>query len=225
MMLAAPLANPNPYVYAIYMPDDVYDVNTPRAYHHGDLRRALVEAGFEILESEGREALTLRSVSDRTGVSKMAPYRHFADKSALLTAIGQHGFVLLRDRLKQSDRRDDPCQALVDLAAAHIEFALEHPALFRLMFGPDPQIGADRADIVNDPDTAFGILARRIREVFPRAEIELATLSCWSFVHGLATLAIDRRLRPAPGDIKAVTRHAAAFLIGRLTDSPRAMER
>ena len=70
------------------MADDVYDVNTPRAYHHGDLRRALVEAGFEILEAEGREALTLRSVSDRTGVSKMAPYRHFADKAALLTAIG-----------------------------------------------------------------------------------------------------------------------------------------
>ena len=201
------------------MPDDVYDVNTPRAYHHGDLRRALVEAGFEILEAEGREALTLRSVSDRTGVSKMAPYRHFEDKSALLTAIGQHGLVLLRDRLKRVDEGADPRKALVDLATAHIEFAIEHPDLFRLMFGPDPQIGGDQADLADNPDTAFGILARRIRQVFPKAEIGVATLSCWSFVHGLATLAIDRRLRPPPEDLQAVARGAAAFLIGRLADS------
>ena len=201
------------------MADDVYDVNTPRAYHHGDLRRALVEAGYEILEAEGREALTLRSVSDRTGVSKMAPYRHFADKSALMTAIGQHGFVLLRDQLKRVDKGKDPRKALVELAVAHIEFAVEHPDLFRLMFGPDPQIGGDQADLAHDPDTAFGILARRIRQVFPEAETAVATLSCWSFVHGLATLAIDRRLRPLPQDLKPVVREATAFLVGRLGSS------
>ena len=200
------------------MADDVYDVNTPRGYHHGDLRRALVEAGFEILETEGREALTLRSVSDRTGVSKMAPYRHFADKSALLTAIGQHGFVLLRDRLKQADERDDPREALVDLAVAHIQFAVEHPDLFRLMFGPDPQIGGDRAELAANPDTSFGILAQRIRAVFPTPEIEVVTLTCWSFVHGLATLAIDQRLRPSPRNLEALARNAAAFLVGRLTE-------
>ena len=110
-------------------------------------------------------------------------------------AIGQHGFVLLRDRLKQADERDDPRQALVNLAVAHIQFAVEHPDVFRLMFGPDPQIGGDQADLATNPDTAFGILARRIRAVFPSAEIEVATLSCWSFVHGMATLTIDQRLR------------------------------
>jgi hypothetical protein len=105
------------------------------------------------------------------------------------------------------------------LAAAHIEFAIEHPDLFRLMFGPDPQIGGDQADLADNPDTAFGILARRIREVFPELEIAVATLSCWSFVHGLATLAIDRRLRPSPDDITPVAREAAAFMIGRLSHS------
>jgi AcrR family transcriptional regulator len=206
------------------MAHDVYDVNTLRAYHHGDLRRALVEAGFGILETAGREALTLRSVSDRTGVSKMAPYRHFADKSALLAAIGQHGFVLLRDKLKQADECDDPRQALVALAGAHIQFAVEHPDVFRLMFGLDPQMGGDQANLATNPDTAFGILSRRIRELFSEAELEVATLSCWAFVHGLATLAVDRRLRPEPEDIEAVARGAAAFLIGRLTDRSNAME-
>ena len=92
------------------------------------------------------------------------------------------------------------------------------------MFGPDPQSGGDQADLAANPDTAFGILARRIRELLSEAEVEVATLSCWAFVHGLAMLAVDRRLRPSPVDIKAATRSAAAFLIGRLTDRSNAME-
>jgi AcrR family transcriptional regulator len=199
------------------MTDNVYDVNTARSYHHGDLRRALVEAGFSILESDGRDALTLRSVSERTGVSKMAPYRHFADKSALLAAIGQRGFELLIDRLKQADKESDPCVALVDLAVAHVTFAVEYPGVFRLMFGPDPQIGADQGELATNPNSAFGVMANRIRAIATPADVEIAILSGWSFVHGLASLAIDRRLRPAPTDLQALTRRAAEFFVRRVT--------
>lgn len=199
------------------MTADVYKVNTPKPYHHGDLRRALVEAASEILETEGREALTLRAVASRAGVSAMAPYRHFADKSALLVEVGTLGFVRLQAALAEADAAAaDPRAALVAQAGVHVRFAAAHPDLFRLMFGPDPRIGGDPAEMIGQPDTAYGTFARRIVQLFGPDETPVAILTCWSFVHGLATLVVDRRLPPGADDVDALVRQAASFLIARL---------
>lgn len=101
-------------------------------YHHGDLRPALLRAAGGILEKEGRDAISLRDLARRTGVSHTAPYRHFADREALLSALAEEGFALLAGQLEGRPRREQ--------AVAYVRYALANPARFRLMFTrPVPQ--------------------------------------------------------------------------------------
>src|SRR6185503_17019443 len=95
-------------------------------YHHGELRPALLRAAAKVLEAEGREAVSLRDLARRAGVSHAAPYRHFADREALLAALAEEGFVLLAAELEGKPRREQ--------AVAYVRFALANPGRFRLMF-------------------------------------------------------------------------------------------
>lgn len=149
----------------------------------------LIDAALDLLDS-GAE-FSLRSVARAAGVSAMAPYRHFADKEALLAAVAGRGFDDLRAALLAADGVDDPRAALMGQGMAYVRFALARPALFRLMFagpGSGPPPGGD---------SAFGVLARRMRDVLPDAA-EIGAVTCWATVHGLATLALDGRLGPEP---------------------------
>src|SRR5258706_6042474 len=104
------------------------------AYHHGDLRAALLRSAADLLEDQGPGGVLLREVARREGVSHNAPYRHFPDRDALLVALATEGFAILAERLKASAGKED--------AVAYVRFALEHPHRFRLMFGG--QIGHER---------------------------------------------------------------------------------
>ena len=95
-------------------------------YHHGDLRPALLRAAAKILEKEGTGAISLRELARRTGVSHTAPYRHFADREALLAALAEEGFALLGGDLEGKAWREQ--------AVAYVRFALANPERFRLMF-------------------------------------------------------------------------------------------
>lgn len=95
-------------------------------YHHGELRAALLSAAAKILEREGREAISLRDLARRAGVSHTAPYRHFADRQALLAALADEGFALLAKELEGKAWREQ--------AVAYVRFALANPERFRLMF-------------------------------------------------------------------------------------------
>src|ERR1700726_613107 len=105
-------------------------------YHHGDLRRALLEEAVRIIQRQGVEYLTLRTVGNRLGVSRTALYRHFADKQALLAAVGREGFRMLRLRLteawEQSGRGRSGFEAL---GIAYVQFAVAHSSHYRVMFG------------------------------------------------------------------------------------------
>jgi AcrR family transcriptional regulator len=158
------------------------------ASDHGGLRETLVAAALAMLESDAGEP-SLRAVARAAGVSAMAPYRHFADKSALLAAVADRGFTVLRERLLAADGVADPRAALLGQGLAYIAFARAHPALFRLMFATQP----GPAKPVDDTATAYDVLARRVGELVP-AQPETAALACWSIVHGLATLLLDGRL-------------------------------
>src|SRR3954447_22902525 len=104
----------------------MFTVSTPdRGYHHGDLRRALLEAALELLAETGGDEVSLREVARRAGVSAMAPYRHFADKAALMAAIRDHGLQLLFERLNAADADPDPRRALAAQGQAYVGFALE----------------------------------------------------------------------------------------------------
>lgn len=95
-------------------------------YHHGDLRPALLRAAAKILEREGRDAISLRDLARRAGVSHNAPYRHFADRQALLDALAAEGFALLAAELEGKSWREQ--------AVGYVRFALANPERFGLMF-------------------------------------------------------------------------------------------
>src|SRR5690349_9700618 len=95
-------------------------------YHHGNLRPALLRAAGKMLEKQGPAGVSLREASRRAGVSHAAPYRHFADREALLAELAAEGFEMLAEALRGHAGRD--------MGEAYVRFALEHPQRFRLMF-------------------------------------------------------------------------------------------
>jgi AcrR family transcriptional regulator len=178
-----------------------------RAYHHGDLPAALIAAARAILAEDGAEALSLRAVARRAGVSAMAPYRHFPDKEALLAAVAADGFREFAAALEAADGAAPPGEALLAQGAAYVRFACAHPALFRLMFGP-PRNGA-HPKLKHDEALAHSVLARRVAAETPEPLRATRTLACWSLVHGLASLIIDGQF-----DMSRTTPEALARAIG-----------
>jgi AcrR family transcriptional regulator len=158
-----------------------------RTYHHGDLRRKLLDTATAMLERDGPDELSLRAAARRAGVSHNAPYRHFADRDALLAAIAADGFRALAQALHQaSDSRA--------MGEAYIAFALARPRLFALMFGTSLK-RANHPDLAAAMDEAFAPLAQSVGTTTsddPRPRI----IAAWAVVHGLAHLLIDDRLGP-----------------------------
>ncbi len=164
-----------------------------RPYHHADLRTALLDTALELLAEGGAEALSLRGVARRAGVSPMAPYRHYPDKEHLLAAVAARGFAAFGAALRLADSSVPPDQALVAQAVAYVRFALDNAAMFRLMFGSQRQ--GPHEELAAAGDNAYGVLARRVAAQTPEGtDIEARVLGCWSLVHGLALLFLDAGL-------------------------------
>jgi AcrR family transcriptional regulator len=173
-------------------------------YHHGDLRRALLDEAVRTIQIEGVDALTLREAGRRLGVSRTALYRHFRDKSALLAAVARDGFQRFRQDLVDAwtagGRRR---HGFEQMGRAYVSFAAANPSHYRVMFGAfrdlcekDPALQADAA-------AAFQVLVDAIQTLQTAGEIrgddprQLARF-IWSAVHGVASLAIDGQLGPDP---------------------------
>jgi AcrR family transcriptional regulator len=175
-----------------------------RAYHHGDLRRALTEAALALVQDEQNWNFSLREVARRAGVSHNAPYNHFADKRDLLAAVAVAGFVTLREQLQAAITGAKNAEtALVKSGVAYVKFGVENPAHYRLMFGSIfvPTANGWPEALIDAADRAKRVLAEIIFRgaeagdfvVSPtnKKELEVAVLSAWSTVHGLTMLAID----------------------------------
>ena len=107
-----------------------------RPYHHGNLRRALLDEALATIRAEGVEGLTLREIGARLGVSRTALYRHFADKRALLAAVATEGFRTLRQRLVAAwEEGGHDRAAFESMGVAYVRFAVANPAHYRVMFG------------------------------------------------------------------------------------------
>jgi AcrR family transcriptional regulator len=173
------------------------------SYHHGDLRRALIEASLVLIAEEGFSALTLREVARRAGVTHAAPYRHFPDKEALLAAVAEEGFrtmvTLMRERM---DKESGPVERLGACGVAYVLFAVQHPAHFRVMFGPHFTKPADHEELAKEGSNAFGLLVQNIVQcqqagMMLEGEPMPLAIMAWSQVHGLASLLVDNQLQQA----------------------------
>ncbi len=165
-----------------------------QAYHHGDLRQACIDKGMQLLLARGKEAVSLREVARRCGVSPRAPYRHFADRLALLAAVAEQGFVQFGAALAKARRSKRASARFSALARAYVEFALERPALMRLMFGDD---FADRQRRFAALDRAAHATFDALKEELATVDRRLATINAaiaWSLVHGIAELARNGQL-------------------------------
>jgi AcrR family transcriptional regulator len=179
----------------------MFTLSTPseaRSYHHGDLRRALVSSALEILSEHGVAGLSLRAVARRAKVSAMAPYRHFADKEALLAAVAEHGFRELTTRFSAAAAAaSDPRAALNALGVAYVVFACDEPSLFKLMFGPAIEQKPTHPGLNEAGCACFDALRQAVKAArFFNGDRRLkdVSLACWSLVHGLASLIVDGRL-------------------------------
>jgi AcrR family transcriptional regulator len=176
----------------------------PPAYHHGDLRRALIDAALALLTEDQDWTFSLREVARRAGVSHNAPYNHFADKRDLLAAVAAAGFATLGERIVAATSGIENAQtALVESALVYVNFGVENPAHYRLMFSSaliTAEEGRPAAVATAGAETR-AILANIIRRgavmgIFDASfsgdeELHVAVLSAWSTVHGLTILTID----------------------------------
>jgi AcrR family transcriptional regulator len=206
-----------------------------RAYHHGDLRRSLIDAALELLAEEQNWSFSLREVARRARVSHNAPYNHFADKQELLAAVAASGFLTLRDRMRKAiEGVDRPDDALVKTAMVYVRFGLKNPAFYKLMFGS--VLGSAPAErphlYVKAAEEAkavlVGIMERGAAgDVFPALRkdpkrTQVAVLAAWSLVHGLTMLAIDGFTREMPRRaLNGAAEQIAQTLVNGLKGSPR----
>lgn len=184
-----------------------------RPYHHGNLRRALLDEALATIRAEGVEGLTLREIGARVGVSRTALYRHFADKRALLTAVATEGFRTLREQLVsawEDGGRDEP--AFLAMGVAYVHFAVTSPSYYRVMFGGFVESGVQDTELELEAGSAFQALVDALASlqrdgVMRNEDPSLMATHVWSLVHGIAMLAIDGQLH-GPATIDDLTRYA-----------------
>lgn len=171
-----------------------------RAYHHGDLPRALIEAALEHIKRDGVEAFTLREAARAVGVTHAAAYRHFEDKRALLANIAEEGYRVLAADLREASLVEG--DALVRLSAigrAYVRFAFREPARFRVMFGPRLNFDRRFPGLEAETQRAFRILLDAIEagqkdgELIEGVTRDLAT-ALWTSAHGFASLVLHRKI-------------------------------
>ncbi len=178
-------------------------------YHHGALRQALLAEAFKVLEKEGLGGLSLRGIAEATGVSKTAPYRHFADKQALLSTLASEGFRLLADALEGAKTGlpgPTPQKTVLALCSAYVEFGRARPELYRLMFSSFGY-ALHSESCARNSARAMACLVGTVQEAQAggwrtESEPRALVLSLWAEVHGWTGLLIDGLIPPelAPVD-------------------------
>ncbi|MEU4107224.1 TetR/AcrR family transcriptional regulator [Streptomyces sp. NPDC027717] len=162
------------------------------SYHHGDLRAACLRAARELLEEDGSAGLSLRAVARRAGVSATAPYRHYADRDALVSAVAAEGYRELAEYLAAAHPSPRTPDELSAVAVAYVRFALDRPAMFRVMFAePCDPSSEERV-------AATAAISEYVRDIvratFPGADPDALSTTVWALVHGLAFLHLDGKL-------------------------------
>lgn len=168
-------------------------------YHHGDLRRVLLETAVRVIDADGLAALSLHALATRAGVSSGAPYHHFESREQLLVAIADQGFELLTSEMRRAadEAKGDAAANLRALGLGYIRFALAHRGHFRVMFRPELQ--ASLSPSTTPSGGAFTMLREAVLRcqsegLAPSGDPMPLVLVAWSCVHGASSLWIDGSL-------------------------------
>lgn len=171
------------------------------AYHHGDLKNALIQAGVEILAREGVHGLSLRKVAKKAGVSHTAPYSHFSDKQGLIAAISTEGYNRIRVRVERVWRayENEPLKLLARTAWEYVQFAMEDPDLFKITFSGVVEKEQDYPALVEAAGESFNRLVRIVQRgqesgVLRPGAPDLCALSVWGAIHGMVLLRLDGQI-------------------------------
>ncbi|MBX3642872.1 MAG: TetR/AcrR family transcriptional regulator [Rubrivivax sp.] len=169
-----------------------------QGYHHGDLRSALLDAGLRLLRARSVDDLSLRELAREVGVSAAAIYRHFPDKNALMAALAVEGLERLGQAQRRAMRAAGGGKAgFLASGMAYVRFAVDHPALFRLVYSAAQQCDPLDAQL-DSVSSALRGLRQDIEALMPAdappAERKAAALHAWALVHGLAQLMLDGQI-------------------------------
>jgi len=174
------------------------------AYHHGNLKEALIAASLDILSKNGIEGLSLRNVARQIGVSHTAPYNHFPDKQALLAAISTAGYeqlyLILLDAFVKT--KNTPAEIIPEVAWAYLQFALENPAKFKLMFSGALEEERNHPDYEAISLKSIALFEEIIlfcqeKGQLPEGNVEQIAVKLWSLVHGFTYLMLENQF---PGE-------------------------
>jgi AcrR family transcriptional regulator len=172
-----------------------------KSYHHGDLRRAVLDAAWDQVAEHGLRELTLREVARRVGVTHAAPYHHFSDREALLDALADEAYGELDAAMSEAKRGvEDASERLFVLGRAYVDFARRQPERIEVMFRrkkapaeQPPELGARAFQHLVD-----AIAACQQANKAPQGDVYALVLSAWSLVHGFALLSIEGALDAIP---------------------------
>lgn len=205
-------------------------VDGDRTYHHGNLRRALMDEALKIIREQGVEAITLRDLARRTRVTHAAPHHHFRDKAALIAALSREGMTLLDEAMTAAEETagSSPAERLLAVARAYVIFATGHPEYFAVMFrpegcepGPGPMETSSETSQASTQGVPWvpcaspeqsrawqhllnAITACQQAGVAPQGSPLPIAIQLWSLVHGLASLWVSGTLQCAPPEVGGI---------------------
>ena len=192
-------------------------------YHHGDLKNALIKAGMEIISKEGLAGLSLRKVASKAGVSHAAPYAHFADKQALIAAISTEGYHRLYDQLTAAVviNEGDPQRILVEAGWSYVQFALNDPQRFKVMFSGILEQEKDYPEFREMALKSFELLVTLVKGcqaagLLAPDPADMVAVRLWSVVHGFILLLLEGQISHTLLDRMSI-RDLVIFMLNEIT--------
>lgn len=166
-----------------------------RSYHHGDLKSALIDAALQILDTRGIEALSLRALASEVGVSHMAPYAHFKNKTELFQAIAASGFQALTKRMQAVQDERNAVELILNYGTQYIEFAIANPALYKLMLSQTQTAPEMTTELQRASKEPHALLVQAFEKLpTSNSSASFQAQGAWAMVHGLSALITDSQL-------------------------------
>lgn len=192
-----------------------------RSYHHGDLRRALLDGAWQLVREGGLAALSLREVARTIGVSHAAPYHHFPTRSALLDALAEQAFIGIEQAMRLAKGAlEHGGEVLTAIGRGYIDFAREHPEQVLVMFRPRSEEDGEEPESLREiGQRAFALLfdavvACQEQGLAPAGDPHELALTAWSLVHGFSKLWVEGPLSVMPPYADSFERQRDALLRG-----------